>query len=127
MNKIEQLIQKNCNDNSYGNIFPITTLQAIIDQDNGKNLDEILQTFNHIYLSFIGNSKKETRLQILPKYRRKGLFITYTSCKNGVITEYYNANDLSNDSWGDSNNWVKILGEEILKELIEKDLFWYKV
>ena len=124
---IKQLIKKDCDTGTYSNMYPISTLQAVRDIDTGETLDRILSDIandkvdmcNHIYVPFKENSRAITRQQVPDNIRRKGLWITYISCKGCVITEYYNSNDLSDKAWGDSNNWVQYNKNEISVELIE--------
>lgn len=122
----EQLIKKNCATGEYKEMYPITTLAAIKDPSSGKTLDEIIEEFNHIYLPFKDNSKTYTRLQVPSNLRRKGLWITYISCKGNSITEWYNSDDFSNKAWGDNSNWVPYLDKQGIKEVLNKVLSWYK-
>lgn len=122
----EQLIKKNCATGEYKEMYPITTLAAIKDPSSGKTLDEIIEEFNHIYLPFKDNSKTYTRLQVPSNLRRKGLWITYISCKGNTITEWYNSDDFSNEAWGDNSNWVPYLDKQVIKEALNKVLSWYK-
>lgn len=126
METTEQLIKKNCETGEYSNIFPVTSITAIKNLKTGKCLDEILEEINHLYLPFKDNSRLFTRQQVPDNMRRKGLWITYVSCKNKVITEYYNSTDYSNKAWGDSSNWIKYIDESIITEAVEKKLAWYK-
>lgn len=122
----EQLIKKNCTTGEYKDMYPVTTLTAIKDLSTGKTLDTIIEEFNHIYLPFKDNSKTLTRLQVPNKFRRKGLWITYVSCKGNTITEWYNSDDFSNKAWGDNSNWVPYLNKQVIKEALNEVLSWYK-
>lgn len=122
----EQLIQKNCTTGEYEDIYPITDLSSIKDLSTGKTLDELLEQFNHIYLPFKNNSKTLTRQQVPVNMRRRGLWITYISCKGSTITEWYNSDDFSNKAWGDNKNWVPYLNTELIREELNKILAWYK-
>lgn len=102
----EQLIQKNCNTGVGTNIYPITTFKSVFDSDTDKNLDQTIEGFNHVYLPFKDNSIGFTRLQVPDKLRRKGLWITYLTCDNNLVTEWYNSNDFSDGAWRNSNNWM---------------------
>lgn len=123
---MEQLIKKNCSSGTYESMYPITILSAVKDIDTDKSLDEILEVYNHIYLPFKDNSKTLTRQQIPNKLRRKGLWITYKSCKGNVITEWYNSDDFSNKAWGDSKNWVQYLDKSVMRDILKCMLSWYK-
>lgn len=121
-----KLIQKDCTTGAYKDIYPITTLSAIKDMNTGKTLDEIIEGFNHIYLPFKNNSKIHTRLQVPNNFRRKGLWITYISCQGNTVTEWYDSDDYSNKAWGDSKNWVPYLNKEVIKNVLDEVLAWYK-
>lgn len=122
----EQLLKKNCATGEYSDMYPVTTLAAIKDLSTGKTLEEILQTVNHVFLPFKDNSKSATRLQVPNKMRRKGLWVSYTSCKGNVVTEKYISTDLSNKAWGDNSNWEPYLNKEIIREVLNDVLSWYK-
>ena len=122
----KQLIHKDCHGGNRTPIHPVTSLTAIKDLSTGKTLDEMLQGINHIYLPFTNNSRTSTRQQVPQKLRRKGLWVTYESCKGEVITEWYNSNNFSNKAWGDSSNWMPYLNTETITEIVNKSNGWYK-
>lgn len=122
----EQLIKKDCNTGEYEDIYPVTTLPAIKDLRTGNTLDRKLEEFNHIYLPFKDNSKTLTRQQIPDNLRRRGLWITYISCKGNTVTEWYNSDDFSNKAWGDNKNWVPYLNKELVRGVLGELLSWYK-
>lgn len=122
----EQLIKKNCNTGEYSNLYPITSLEAVIDLKTGKNIAKTIESYNHIFLPFTENSRAITRCQIPQELRRKGLWITYISCKDNVITEWYDGNTFDDTSWGNSNNWHEYLDDSYIKEIVDKILSWYK-
>lgn len=121
----EQLMHKDCHGGNRVPIHPVTTLTAIKDLSTGKTLDEYLQGVNHIYLPFKTN-KCETRLQVHQKLRRKGLWVTYTTCKGDVITEWYNSTDYSNKAFGNSDNWVEYMDKEVIEKVVNEVTGWYK-
>lgn len=123
---IEQLMKKDCKTGTYENMFPITVLSAIKNEYTGETLDVQLESYNHIYLPFIENSKAATRKQIPERYRRKGLWITYISCQNNVVTEYYNNDDLSDTAWGNCDNWVPYIDKRMIEAIVKHLLSWYK-
>lgn len=122
----EQLYKHNCNSGSSEPIYPITTIDKVIEESTGKSLDQKLQEYNHIYLPFKDNSKTVTRQQVPSELRRRGLWITYISCKNKTTTEWYDSDDFSNKAWGDSNNWVPITDMETIEKKINEAVTWYK-
>lgn len=123
---MEQLIKRNCETGAYEEIHPVTSISAIIDLSTGKTLDSILQDTNHIYLPFKDNSRGNTRLQVPNKLRRKGLWITYQSCRGNIITEWYNSDDYSNSAWRDNKNWISYLDKDMVERLLNEVLAWYK-
>lgn len=122
---VEQLIKKNCPNGQYSNIHPMTTLDAVIDKD-GKTLEEILSHVNHIYLPFKDNTRRATRLQVPAHLRRKGLWVTYITCKNNVVTEWYNGDNTNDAQWADGDNWIPYMDQRLINSLIKETLSWYK-
>lgn len=123
----EQLIKKDCKTGEYANISPVTTTDSVKDPVTGKTLDKIIEESNHLYLPFIENSKTKTRLQVPQNLRRKGLWVTYTSCKNQVTTEWYNGESFDDTAWGDSANWTSYIAKDYIKEIVDDILGWYKI
>ena len=72
--------------------------------------------YNHIYLSFKDNSRAKTRQQIPEGNRHRGLYITYVSCANNVITEFYDGELFDDESWGNSNNWKLVMNTGVSKK-----------
>ncbi len=117
---IEQLVDKNCTTGDYHDIYPISVLPAIKDDITGKTLDIITNEIGHIQLQFISN-KKDTRNQIHPHYRKKGLFITYPY-KGQIITEEYRGESFKDSDWGNNKNWVQNLTSDVInKSLLDGD------
>lgn len=102
-----------------------TTSENIVDSATGKTISELLNEVNHIYVPFINNTRRDTRNQIPASMRRKGLWITYISCKGNIITEYYTGDALDDNSWGSSDNWKYYLDKGLIKGLINEALDWY--
>lgn len=122
---MEQLIKKNCNEGTYENMYPITVIQAIKDLGSDLTLDVILEKFNHLYLPFIDRSKTLTRMQVPEGLRRKGLWITYISYNDNVVTEWYDSEDFSDKAWGDSKNWIKYIDDNAVAKVIENIMSRY--
>lgn len=99
MNNSQQLIKK---DKSQ--VYPKTFLDAIKSRETGQTLDEILQGFNMYFVSYNGNIQL-SRCQVPIELRKRGLWLTYINFQNEVVTEWYDANEIDNNSWGDNNNW----------------------
>lgn len=122
----KRIIRKSCSAGEYDNIVPIINLSSVKDLATGKTLDKILEQYNHIFLPFKDNSRGSTRLQVPSNIRRKGLWITYISCKGNTITEWYNSDDYSNKAWQDGDNWVPYLDDKTIASAVKKALSWYK-
>lgn len=99
MENSHQLIKK---DRSQ--VFPKTFLDAIKSRETGASLQELLQGFNMYFVSYTGNAS-QTRNQVPTELRKKGLWLTYINFKNEVVTEWYDATDISNEAWGYDRNW----------------------
>lgn len=106
MKDIQQLIKRDNQEGKYKDIFPQTYIEAISDRQTGVGLDEILNSFNMYFLNYLGDASV-TRLQVIDKLRRQGLWITYVTFDNKVIIEWYNSTDLSNTAWANSSNWMQ--------------------
>lgn len=121
----EQLIKKNCTTGEYNNIYPITSTSAVKDS-TGRTLDDIIENINHVYLPFKDNSRATTRNQVLRSNRKRGLWITYVSCKGNIITEYYLSDDFSDEAWGNNDNWLPYINQDLISDLVNEKLSWYK-
>lgn len=106
MKDIQQLIKRDNQEGKYKDIFPQTYIEAISDRQTGVGLDQILNSFNMYFLNYLGGASI-TRLQVIDKLRRQGLWITYVTFDNKVIIEWYNSTDLSNTAWANSSNWMQ--------------------
>lgn len=111
MNNSQQLIKK---DKSQ--VFPKTFLDAIKSRETGASLEEILKGFNMYFVSYTGNTVL-TRCQVPIELRKRGLWITYINYQNEVITEWYDATDISNEAWGYDTNWKSINFDQIQKKI----------
>lgn len=118
---MSQLVEKDCNSSEYRNIFPITTLENIMS-NSGTNLKDILNQVNHIYLPFKNRTRRDTRLQVPNELRRRGLWITYISCKGNIVTEWYNAQPTDNESWVKNENWTRLYNTEDIQTIVVKEL-----
>lgn len=118
---MSQLVEKDCNNSEYRNIFPITTLENIMS-NSGTNLKDILNQVNHIYLPFKNRTRRDTRLQVPNELRRRGLWVTYISCKGNIVTEWYNAQPTDNESWIKNENWTRLYNTEDIQTIVVKEL-----
>lgn len=124
--KGEQLIQKNCVTGEHMGIYPITTIDNVIDPASGRPLTKLLNEVNHLYVPFVNNTKRDTRLQVPVSLRRKGFWLTYVTCKGTVITEWYNSDATDNASWGDGGNWIPYMSRDLVSSVVRNVLSWYK-
>lgn len=119
--KNSQLIKRNKIAGGYTKVYPLAYIQGITDGVTGEALISILQSFNHIYLPFLGTAE-DTRMSLPADYRRQGIFITYRSDK-GLVTEFYKgtAEDLDNDIlFVEDINWEVIPDLEYIRSNASK-------
>lgn len=83
----------------YEELYTLVHAKDIIT-DEGKNLIDVLKTFNHLYVNFV-NTKQETRNSIPVDIRRYGLWITY-KYNDELITEWFKASNIDAE---DSTKW----------------------
>lgn len=98
-----QLVKKNPAE-GYQNVFPKTWIDAIKDKESGVSLQEILQGFNMYFLSYNG-SRALTRCKVPSILRKEGLWITYVLYDHTVVTEWYNSDQIDDNSWSMDSNW----------------------
>ena len=98
-----QLVKKNPAE-GYQNVFPKTWIDAIKDKESGVSLQEILQGFNMYFLSYNG-SRALTRCKVPSVLRKEGLWITYVLYDHTVVTEWYNSDQIDDNSWSMDSNW----------------------
>lgn len=98
-----QLVKKNPAE-GYQNVFPKTWIDAIKDKESGVSLQEILQGFNMYFLSYNG-SRALTRCKVPTVLRKEGLWITYVLYDHTVVTEWYNSDQIDDNSWSMDSNW----------------------
>lgn len=97
-----QLIKETTN--GIEKVFPKTYTESITDKRTGKKLIEILNNFNMYFLSYTGNTA-QTRCLVPKDLRREGLWITYVTFDHTVVTEWYNSNNIDDDSWKLDTYW----------------------
>jgi hypothetical protein len=100
----EQLVKKE--GQGYNRVYPKTFTDAVVDRATGQSLIDILANFNCYFLSYAGDDET-TRLQVPSSLRRQGLWITYVPYNGTITVEYYSSNELDDDSWKSSKNWMK--------------------
>lgn len=102
MANIQQLVKKV--PQGVTNVSPITSIRAVKSAETGYTLDDILTGFNMLFLSY-NVSAELTRLQVPLSFRREGLWVTYVTYDRTVVTEWYNSNDIDDDTWKSDANW----------------------
>lgn len=90
-------------------IYPLVSMNNIVDDNQDVNLEEVLNIYNHIYVTFKSNNK-ETR-NLIPNFlRRYGLWISYE--KDEVLyTEYFKGSNMDaqqEERWIDDSYWEYI-------------------
>ena len=117
-----QLVKKNPAE-GYQNIFPRTWIDAIKDKESGVSLQEILQGFNMYFLSYNG-SRALTRCKIPTVLRKEGLWITYVLYDHTVVTEWYNSDQIDDNSWSMDSNW-RIASNNLVGDIsVSSDGYW---
>lgn len=117
-----QLVKKNPAE-GYQNVFPKTFIDAIKDKESGVSLQEILQGFNMYFLSYNG-SVALTRCKVPKALRKEGLWITYVLYDHTVVTEWYNSDNIDDESWGSDSNWRKASNALVGDISISTDGYW---
>lgn len=102
MANIQQLVKRV--PQGVTNVSPITSIRAVKSAETGYTLDDILTGFNMLFLSYNVNAEL-TRLQVPLSFRREGLWVTYVTYDRTVVTEWYNSNDIDDDTWKSDANW----------------------
>ena len=84
-------------------VFPKNYIQNLKDKDSGANLEDILKSFNMLFLPYLGN-KPDTRKQVPMSLRHGGLWVTYI-VNNTVVTEWYDSTAVDDYTWGSDAYW----------------------
>ena len=117
-----QLVKKNPAE-GYQNVFPKTWIDAIKDKESGVSLQEILQGFNMYFLSYNG-SRALTRCKVPSVLRKEGLWITYVLYDHTVVTEWYNSDQIDDNSWSMDSNW-RIASNNLVGDVsVSADGYW---
>ena len=117
-----QLVKKNPAE-GYQNVFPKTFIDAIKDKESGVSLQEILQGFNMYFLSYNG-SRALTRCKVPSVLRKEGLWITYVLYDHTVVTEWYNSDQIDDNSWSMDSNW-RIASNNLVGDVsVSADGYW---
>lgn len=117
-----QLVKKNPTE-GYQNVFPKTWIDAIKDKESGVSLQEILQGFNMYFLSYNG-SRALTRCKVPTILRKEGLWITYVLYDHTVVTEWYNSDQIDDNSWSMNSNWRVVSNNLVGDVSVSADGYW---
>lgn len=116
--KIRKLIKIDETTGEKYTVYPITYIQAIIDENGDRNLDEILASYNAIYVEF--NKDFATTMKVIPEaLRTKGRQVTYiiqAETKEDVAqaaTFIYNSSKIEDEEFCDANNWIALTGGDV--------------
>lgn len=121
---VYQLIKKHPLNKGCKEVHPKTYVEAIKDKLTDISLDEILASFNMLYLPYIG-SREDTRLQVPKFLRRKGLWITYVDYDDKIRTEWYTSNHLGDEHWQSDIHWnVALSMSDLLEQYFGSDAFY---
>lgn len=112
--KIRKLIKIDEATGEKYTVYPITYIQAIIDENGDRNLDDILASYNAIYVEF--NKDFATTMKVVPEaLRTKGRQVTYIvqgeSAK--AATFVYNSNKVTDEEFCNVDNWITLTGGDI--------------
>lgn len=116
--KIRKLIKIDEATGEKYTVYPITYIQAIIDENGDRNLDEILASYNAIYVEF--NKDFATTMKVVPEaLRTKGRQVTYivrAELKTDTAkaaTFIYNSNKVEDKEFCNADNWITLTGGDI--------------
>ena len=112
--KIRKLIKIDEATGEKYTVYPITYIQAIIDENGDRNLDDILASYNAIYVEF--NKDFATTMKVVPEaLRTKGRQVTYIvqgeSAKAAIFV--YNSNKVTDEEFCNVDNWITLTGGDI--------------
>lgn len=101
---VKQLFEKVAK--GYIPIYPLASMDNIVDENQSISLTEVLNKYNHIYVTFTDNAK-ETRLLIPDFLRRYGLWLSYE--KDGSLyTEFFKGSNVDaqqEERWSSDEYW----------------------
>lgn len=112
--KIRKLIKIDEATGEKYTVYPITYIQAIIDENGDRNLDEILASYNTIYVEF--NKDFATTMKVVPEaLRTKGRQVTYIVQEESAkaATFVYNSNKVTDEEFCNVDNWITLTGGDI--------------
>ena len=116
--KIRKLIKIDEATGEKYTVYPITYIQAIIDENGDRNLDDILDSYNAIYVEF--NKDFATTMKVIPEVlRTKGRQVSYivqAELKTDAAkaaTFIYNSNKVEDEEFCNVDNWITLTGGDV--------------
>lgn len=112
--KIRKLIKIDETTGEKYTVYPITYIQAIIDENGNRNLDDVLASYNTIYVEF--NKDFATTMKVVPEVlRTKGRQVTYIVQEESAkaATFVYNSNKVTDEEFCNVDNWITLTGGDI--------------
>lgn len=116
--KIRKLIKIDEATGEKYTVYPITYMQAIIDENGDRNLNEILASYNAIYVEF--NKDFATTMKVVPEaLRTKGRQVTYivrAELKTDTAkaaTFIYNSDKIEDEEFCNADNWITLTGGDV--------------
>lgn len=116
--KIRKLIKIDEATGEKYTVYPITYMQAIIDENGDRNLNEILANYNAIYVEF--NKDFATTMKVVPEaLRTKGRQVTYivrAELKTDTAkaaTFIYNSDKIEDEEFCNADNWITLTGGDV--------------
>lgn len=126
-NKTTQEIEQMKRKSDGSNIYPKTITEAVFDKESGIQLNEMIKSFNCIYLPQIQIPNVQdnlfgTRCLIPHKFRRPMMFVTRLDLNNKLVLEYFIGESIEDHTWGDSKYWQSLFedGNGVIVKSIEK-------
>lgn len=101
---VKQLFEKVAK--GYIPIYPLASMDNIVDENQSISLTEVLNKYNHIYVTFVDDAK-ETRLLIPDFLRRYGLWLSYEKDGN-LYTEFFKGSNVDaqqEERWSGDEYW----------------------
>lgn len=108
--KTKQLYEKK--ESEYVPIYPLLSLQKLLDEASGDDLLSLLFKINHVYVED-ADTKAVARTNVNSIFRRRGLFITYY-CDGKLYTETFTG---SNSDAKDDVKWCSDEYWEVIPDL----------
>lgn len=118
--KPKQLFEKEIS--GYKPVYPLISLQAIVDEESSTTLAEVFAKYNHVYATF-QDTIAATRCSVPDSLRHYGLWLSYEL--NGTLyTEWFKGSNVDakdDDIWSNDDYWTYVPEAQVLN-VDEEDL-----